>query len=362
MPEGTPTREGSQAPHPDSAQHSLLVTPRPLTRRHFLGAAALAGAALASAGVPRLARAQTRIKIGYLPLIAVGPLYLANDRGYLRDAGLDVEMVRFSAGVEMGAALGTGELAAGYTAVSPALFNAWGRGVTTILALDAARFRPGYGTILTMVREDLADVIRTPQDLRGRRVNIGLLGSAIDYVMRNFLEQNGLSEDDVDGQRLNNVDVNAGFAGRSIDAAGIGEPFGAMAEQGGIARRWIGGDQITPGLQLACLVLSEQTARDRPLATAIVTAYLRGIREFLPGQTNDPAVLEVVNRWTGVPVDIIRQSVPSWADPNGGLDVDDVKRQQAFWQRYGVVNALAPVDNFVDLSFADAAVQALGRV
>lgn len=70
----------------------------------------------------------------------------------------------------------------------------------------------------------------------------------------------------------------------------------------------------------------------------------------------------MVNRWTGVPVDIIRQSVPSWADPNGGLDVDDVKRQQAFWQRYGVVNALAPVDNFVDLSFADAAVQALGRV
>lgn len=340
-----------------------LGTPHALTRRRFLGSAALAGAAaLAAVGAPRPVRAQTRAKIGYLPLIAVGPLYLANDRGYLREAGLDVEMVRFAAGVEMGAALGTGELAAGYTAISPAMFNAWGRGVNTVVALDAARFRPGYGTVLTMVRSDLADVIRTPQDLRGRRVSIGLLGSAIDYVMRNFLEQNGLSEEDLDGQRLANVDVNAGFAGRSIDAAGIGEPFGAMAEQSGIARRWIGGDQITPGLQLACLVLSEQTARDRPLATAIVTAYLRGIREFLPGQTSDPAVLEVVNRWTGVPVDTIRQSVPSWADPNGGLDVEDIKRQQAFWQRHGVVNAPAQVDNYVDQSFAEAAVQALGRV
>ncbi len=340
-----------------------LGTPHALTRRRFLGSAALAGAAaLAAVGAPRPVRAQTRAKIGYLPLIAVGPLYLANDRGYLREAGLDVEMVRFAAGVEMGAALGTGELAAGYTAISPAMFNAWGRGVNTVVALDAARFRPGYGTVLTMVRSDLADVIRTPQDLRGRRVSIGLLGSAIDYVMRNFLEQNGLSEEDLDGQGLANVDVNAGFAGRSIDAAGIGEPFGAMAEQSGIARRWIGGDQITPGLQLACLVLSEQTARDRPLATAIVTAYLRGIREFLPGQTSDPAVLEVVNRWTGVPVDTIRQSVPSWADPNGGLDVEDIKRQQAFWQRHGVVNAPAQVDNYVDQSFAEAAIQALGRV
>ena len=169
--------------------------PHAVTRRQFLGTAAgvAAGAALVgpAAGVATAApaRGQARVKIGYLALLAVGPLYVANDRGYLRDAGLDVEMVRFAAGVEMAAALGTGELTAGYAAVSPALFNAWTRGVRTMVVLDAARFRPGYGTILTMVRSDLADVIRSPQDLRGRRVSLGLLGSAIDYVMRQFLEQ-----------------------------------------------------------------------------------------------------------------------------------------------------------------------------
>jgi NitT/TauT family transport system substrate-binding protein len=349
-PEGGPSRPGG-------ALHAV-------TRRQFLGTAAgvAAGAAALGGLAPASgARAQTRIKIGYLPLLAVGPLYVANDRGYLRDAGLDVEMVRFAAGVEMAAALGTGELTAGYAAVSPALFNAWTRGVRTMVVLDAARFRPGYGTILTMVRNDLADVIRSPQDLRGRRVSLGLLGSAIDYVMRQFLEQNGLTEDDVDGQRLANVDVNAGLAGRSLDAAGIGEPFGAMAEQNGIARRWIGGDQITPGLQLACLLVSEQAVRDRALTTALVTAYLRGIREFVPNQTSDPAILEIVNRWTGVPPDTIRQSVPSYADPNGGLDVDDLRRQEAFWLRHGIVSAPSAIDERIDLSFAEAAVQTLGR-
>ena len=135
-------------------------------------AAAVAGAAALGGLAPTaVARAQTRVKIGYLPLLAVGPLYVANDRGYLREAGLDAEMVRFAAGVEMAAALGTGELTAGYAAVSPALFNAWTpAGVRTMVVLDAARFRPGYGTILTMVRSDLADVIWSPQDLRGRRV------------------------------------------------------------------------------------------------------------------------------------------------------------------------------------------------
>jgi NitT/TauT family transport system substrate-binding protein len=335
------------------------AAPGVLSRRGFLAATA---GLLGAAALARPARAQATLKVGYVPLLVAGPLFVAHDRGYFRAAGLDLEMVRFNAAAEMVVALGTGELAAGYGGISPGLFNAWGRGVRTVLVADGGRFMPGYGYARVMVRPDLAGEIRTVGDLRGRRVGMSVVGSVTDYFMRVLLEQNGLTVDDVEAVRLASADVNAALAGRTLDVAGIAEPFAAQAEQLGIARDWLYADQIVPGLQVAGLFLSDQASRDRAQAGALVAGWLRGVRDFLPGQTSDPGVIEVLNRWTGVQPDIIRRVVPAYMDPNGATDLDDVRRQQAFWLRHGVIDRASPIEERVDPSFAEAAVQLLGRV
>jgi len=341
-----------------------------LSRRTFLAATAgLAGTALL--GVPRAAAAPvgrparqgaSQLKVGYIPLLTVGPLFLAQDRGYFREAGLDVEMVRFNSGAEMVVGLGTGELSAGFAGASPGLFNAWARGVRTVFVADGGRSAPGHSNTLVVVRTDLADEIRRPGDLRGRRAGLSVVGSVIDYMMRNLFEQNGMSLDDVEVVRLPSADVNAGLAGRTLDVAGVGEPFGAMAEQMGIARKWLTAEQIVPGMQVAGIAVSQQALSDRAQIVALVTAYLRGVRDFLPGQSSDPSIIEVVNRWSGVSPDIIRRAEPAYMDPNGGMDVEDVRRQQAFWLRQGVIDRAVPIDDRFDFSFAETAVQSLGRV
>jgi NitT/TauT family transport system substrate-binding protein len=333
--------------------------PSHVSRRAFLGGAA---GLLAAVAAPYAARGQSTVKIGYVPLLVAGPLFLAQDRGYLRDAGLAVEMVRFNAAAEMVVALGTGELAAGYGGISPGLFNAWGRGVRTVLVADGGRFRPGYGYLRVMVRPDLAGEIQTVRDLRGRRVGMSVVGSVTDYVMRSMLDENGLTLDDLEPVRLASADVNAALAARNLDAAGIAEPFAAQALQLGIARPWLDADQIVPGLQVAGLFLSDQASRDRGQAVALVTAWLRGVRDYLPGQSSDPSVIEVLNRWTGVQPDIIAQAVPAYMDPNGVTDIDDVRRQQAFWLRHRVIDQVTALDGRIDGSFAEAAVQRIGRV
>lgn len=346
---------------------------RRLARRSFLaGAAGLAGAvALGGAGsaaaAPRAwpARAARQgsgqLKIGYIPLLTVGPLFLAADRGYFRDAGLDVDMVRFNSGAEMVVGLGTGELTAGFAGASPGLFNAWARGVRTVFVADGARSAPGHENTLVVVRSDLADEIRDPRDLRGRRVGLSVVGSVIDYMMRNLLEQHGMSLDDIEVVRLASADVNAGLAGRTLDVAGVGEPFGTMAEQLGVARRWLTIEQIVPGMEVAGIAVSQAALADRAQVVALVTAYLRGVRDFLPGQNSDPDVIEVINRWSGVQPDIIRRAAPAYMDPNGRMDVDDVRRQQAFWLREGVIDRTVPIDDRFDFSYAEAALQTLGR-
>jgi NitT/TauT family transport system substrate-binding protein len=310
----------------------------------------------------RPARAQTRVTIGYLPLLGLGPLFVAYERGYLRDVGLDAELVPFTSGAEMIVALGTGELAVGIGGIAAGLFNAWTRDVRIALVADNSQAQPGYGFIAVVVRSDLAAVIQSGADLRGRQVNIGIRGALMEYVIHTLLEQSGLTSDDVELVRLQYPDLNAGLAGRRVDVAGVPEPYGALAEQSGLARKWLTADQIVPGVQVGAVMLSEQAARDRARITAFITAYLRGVRDFVPNQTSDAGVIEVVSRWTGVSADLMRRVAPTYIDPNGTLNVTDLDRQQAFWLRQGVVTAAAPAGEHIDMSFAEAALQQLGRV
>jgi hypothetical protein len=90
-----------------------------------------------------------------------------------------------------------------------------------------------------------------------------------------------------------------------------------------------------------------------------VVAWPRGVRDFLAGQTRDPAVIDVLARWSGYDADLIPQCVPPYMDPNGAIDVDNVKDQQTYWLRAGLVTAPAPIDQRIDLSFLSRALQQL---
>ena len=213
-----------------------------------------------------------------------------------------------------------------------------------------------------MVRSDLVDQIRTGADLRGRLVGMSVVGSLYDYIMRNFLEQNALTMDDVEVVRLPSADVNAGLAARRLDVAGVGEPYAALAEQSGIALCWITGDQIVPSMQVAGLFVSAAGGRRSPAdhraGDRLPARHPRprALREHRPRDHRDrdagPASYQ----------EAIRISIPNYFDPNGALNVEDLRRQQEFWLRQGMVASAASIDAHLDLSFVEAALQQLGRI
>ncbi len=81
----------------DHANRSPAAAPLDRTRRRLVGAAAGSGA-LAALGMPSLARAQAapKIRIGYWPIASGLPLYVAVEKGYFKEAGLDVEAIKFA--------------------------------------------------------------------------------------------------------------------------------------------------------------------------------------------------------------------------------------------------------------------------
>src|SRR5436190_1706785 len=77
-----------------------------------------------------------------------------------------------------------------------------------------ARLTPDNGGVAFMVRKALLErgEIRTPADLRGRRVAVAALASGNEYIVERLLVQNGLQPSDVEWIELSFPDMGAAFS------------------------------------------------------------------------------------------------------------------------------------------------------
>lgn len=142
------------------------------TRRALLAA----GAAGALASLAGGAWAQTRIKVGYMPIAEETPKFVAAERGLFRRHGLEVELVRFESGPDMGTALLGGSIQVGMIG-TPGLISAAVAGRPLVAIVDNGRNRmdpSGYEYYTGIVVLDESP-IRTLGDLKGKRLAVNVL-------------------------------------------------------------------------------------------------------------------------------------------------------------------------------------------
>src|SRR5579875_1052289 len=110
------------------------------------------------------------VRVGSILNSSDAPFYLAQERGYLREVGLDMEITRFDGAQQAIAPLGADQLDVAGGAPGPGLFNAILRGVNVRIVTDRSRAVPGTRFNCMMVRKDLLDsgAVRSFADFRGR--------------------------------------------------------------------------------------------------------------------------------------------------------------------------------------------------
>src|SRR5438270_1027002 len=112
--------------------------------------AAPSPAAAASPGM------QTFRWAGQFPATDAG-IYMAMERGYFAEQGIDLEYVNFGSASEMVPALATRQSDGGGIAVNSATINAVARGVEIKAVADKGSMSPGFGWQAFLVRKDLVD-------------------------------------------------------------------------------------------------------------------------------------------------------------------------------------------------------------
>ncbi|MCC6298295.1 MAG: ABC transporter substrate-binding protein [Anaerolineales bacterium] len=229
--------------------------------------------ACSSSPVENEALTHIRLPMGYIPNIQYAPFYVAVEKGYFKEAGIEIEFdyAFETKGVELVAA---GELPFAVVSGEQVLLaRAQGLPVTYVAA-----WYQQYP--VSVVAKSEAGVL-VPQDLKGKKIGLpGLFGA--NYIgLRALLNAGELTEADVtlDAIGFNQVELMAAGQQDIIVGYAANEPIQLRAQ--GIAVTEL---RVADYAQLAAngLLASEKVIAENPeLVRAFVGAFLKGLEDAI---------------------------------------------------------------------------------
>ncbi len=330
-------------------------------------AALVLGLALGLLGPAATGRATAPIRMGYLGVSSDAGIFIALDKGYFKEQGLDLSLERFGVGADQMALLGSGRLDIASGAPSPTLFNAIVRGLPVVVVADKGSLRTGFGFNVLVVRKALVDAgqFKTLSDLRGR-----VLGSASPVSIVNFeiflaLKKGGLTPKDVTIEYVEFADQPAAMANGKLDAAVMVEPFATAAESRGIGKIVMPLDQILPNFQTAVIYYNTQWARQHPEdAQRWMIAYVRALRYYNDALRNRQVrddVIAIMAAHTPIKDRAVwdRMIWPG-LHPDGTVAVRTMLDYERWLMNEHQITAFVTPSRFMDLSYVEHAVAALG--
>ena len=248
-----------------------------LSRREFLKAGAAGLAAAGTASLPLAAFAQSKVNVGYMKIGDLSPFFLALDKAYFKDAGLDINLASMVGGAAIMPALASGSINLGWSNVIT-VYQGHLQGLDYRLVSSGAINKRGTNDVFGVcVAPD--SPIRSARDLSGKTVAVNTLRNIMHGATAHWIDANGGDSGSVKWLEIPFPQMALALANKQVDAYGGVEPFVTVPVQNRQARllgRQLGG--IAPRLMIASYFGSEAWInRNAAMVRAFVTAINRGI-------------------------------------------------------------------------------------
>lgn len=331
-------------------------------RRSILRLIGAAAAALAFSGGPGLAA--EKLSVGVLKLVSSGPVFMAQELGLFRDAGLDVELKFFEAAQPVAVATVAGDVDVGVTGVTAGFYNLAGKGALKIIAASA-REEPGYKLVAVVASRKAAEAgLKRLEDLPGHAAGVTQVGSTFHYSLGLLAEKHGFDIAKVRVVPMQSLpNLVSALKGSQVDSAIMPATAATplLAANDAVLLGWA---DETPW-QVTAMFATPKTLTSR---RAAVEAFVRGYQKateafhsaFLSKGPDGKAgagpdaerYLAIISKYTGQSVESVRASIP-YIDPKGRLLVDDIYRQVRWYQGQKLVDGGVDPKEILDLSFVE---------
>lgn len=324
----------------------------------LIGAAAATGLA-----APALAQ-NKKIVIGALRFTSHSASFIAAERNYFADAGLDVELRFFQAAQPMAVAIASGDVDYAVTAISGGLISLADKGAIKVIG-GALSEEPGIDGQKILASDAAFQAgVTSPAGLDGKKFGISTAGSSFHYMGSKIAQAEGIDMSFTPLQKVGAI-IGALKSGQ-IDAWSI-VPHIAKPLAGSGAVHIIGNvSDYLPNYQVTTVFTSAQNAdNERDQTSDFISAFGKGASDYNATMINKASGEDGVNEM----VDLIHKYVYSdrpreKAAPsiiNGTMRINEgarlntasVQDQLSWFQSEGLIDGDISLDTFVDTSYVD---------
>jgi NitT/TauT family transport system substrate-binding protein len=324
----------------------------------FIGAAAATGLA-----APAIAQ-NKKVVVGALRFTSHAGSFVAVERNYFADAGLDVELRFFQAAQPMAVAIASGDVDYAVTAISGGLISLAQKGAIKVIG-GALSEEPGIdGQKILASDAAFKAGLTSPAGLGGKKFGISTAGSSFHYMGSKIAQAEGVEMSFVPLQKVGAI-IGA-LKSDQIDAWSI-VPHIAKPLAGSGAVHIIGNvSDYLPNYQVTTVFTSASNASDeRDKTAAFLSAFGKGVTDYNSAMIDKSGGEDGVNAM----VDLIHKFVytdrerakaaPSIINGtmriNEGsrLNVASVRDQLSWFQSEGLVDSSITLETFVDTSYVE---------
>lgn len=163
------------------------------------------------------------LRIAHTIWVGFGPLFIAQEKGFFAEQGVEVELIRIEEHTTTYAGLFSGQIdgVAGAFQDAPAFSDPGAGPVVCVLMMDESRGADGVLAIKD---------VRTMADLEGRSVAV-LHGSVSHFYLSVLLREVGLTQADIEVVDLSAEDAGQAFLLQEVDVAVTWEPWLTQGRQ-----------------------------------------------------------------------------------------------------------------------------------
>ncbi len=322
-------------------------------------------AALVTFGPALTAGAQEKVSIAALRFVSSAPIFIAMEKGYFKEQGLDVEFKFFDAAQPIAVAVAAGNADLGITGLTGGFYNLAGKGAMKIIA-SQSREEPGYDFVAYVASKKAYDAgFKDPGKFPGKTIGITQVGSTFHYMLGMLAEKRGFKLTEVTLKPLQSIaNVTAALKGEQVDGVLLPANNAYAVEKDGAGKiiGWV--HQETPW-QLGALFAGTGVIEERrPVVEKFVAAYVKACADYADAfLQRDAAGKRTFGSKADALIPIIQKYVEpkpsaeqvkasaSYIDPKGRLLVKNIHEQVAWYQAQGMVARDVDAAKILDLSF-----------
>lgn len=313
------------------------------TRARFLTSAAAAGAAASAFPTAIFAQSRKPLTIGYVPSTLFAPVFVAAEKGYLREAGFEPNLTPIVAGQDSMALVAQGQLDMVAAALSAAFFNAVNRGLEVkFVASTGYQPRKGHPSAL-LIRQDLYEGgLRSVAGLKGKKIGwIGGAGAASAYYVARILRAADLHITDIDGVNIANPDQEVALERKAIDAVFTSAPFTELFEQKRLGKM---AAYVPVGIAASGVFFGPNLLHNPDNARAIMTALRRAAAEITGNGYYAPQNIDAYAKYTKQTSELLRKADRYDFKPDLRIDQGTLEDMQREFVAQGILTYKQPLN------------------